>query len=101
MGILDTQATPNTIIVQEAISSTEFMILEIRESIRDRSVSAEVHYGPFTTQTRPDGSTWQQGILRRQVTIWENEAYDAVRDTWRNEDLIAKIGELMANTTFI
>jgi len=93
--ILDTQALTTEIVLSERRVTTEFVIREIHESVRNRFVRAEVELGPFTTETFPNGRTETRGSSNRGVTVWENEAYDAVRDVWRNEDLIEKITEIL------
>lgn len=93
-SIVDPQTVATEIVLSERVVTNEFVITEIFESIVNRFVRAEIDLGPFVTETRPDGSTHTRGSSRRGVTVWENEAYDAVRDTWRNEDLIARVKEV-------
>lgn len=94
-SIVDPQTVATEIVLSERVVTNEFVITEIFESIVNRSVRAEIELGPFNTETRPDGSTQTRGSSRRGITVWENEAYDAVRDTWRNEDLIARIKTIL------
>ena len=94
--IADTQTTDAEIVLSERVVTSEFRITDIHESIQNRFVRAEIEIGPFVTETRPDGSTsGTRGSSRRGVTVWENEAYDAVRDTWTNADLMARVTELI------
>ena len=91
MGILDTQSTNAEIVIQQAISTTDYRIVEIIESIQNRFVRVEIELGPFTSEERPDGQTILRGSSRRGLIVWENESYDEVRDTWRNEDLMTVV----------
>lgn len=86
IGTLNTE-----VVLTERIATTEFKIYEIHEYINQRQVRVEVELGPFVTEERPGGETEVSGSSRRGVVVWQNEAYDAVRDTWRNEDLIAAV----------
>lgn len=88
--IADQQAITGEIVLSERVTTNEFMITEIHENIRDRFVRAEIELGPFITEDR-GGQNYVRGSSRRGIVVWENAAYDAVRDTWRNEDLIAVI----------
>lgn len=90
-NISSNQTVSNEIVLSERVTTTEFRVVEIHESIRNRFVRAEVELGPFITETRPDGSVDVRGSSHRGVTVWENQEYDAVRDTWRNEDLLSVI----------
>lgn len=99
MNIADTQALQNEIVLQPQITSNGYIIVEVHESIRNRFVRAEIEMSPFETQTLPDGTTQTRGIGgRRGITVWQNEEYDAIRDTWKNADLIANVAILMANS---
>ena len=91
MTIADSQTASNEIVLTERVATSDYKIIEIHESIQNRFVRVEVELGPFTTETRPNGETVTRGSGRRGVTVWDNEAYDAVRDTWRNEDLLAQV----------
>lgn len=94
-SIVDPQTVATEIVLSERVVTNEFVVVEIFESIVNRSVRAEIELGPFVTDTRPDGSTQTRGSSRRGYTVWENDAYDAVRDTWRNEDLIARVKTIL------
>lgn len=93
--IVDTQTIDTEIVLSERRVTTEFVVVEVHESIRNRFVRAEIELGPFTTETFPDGREEIRGSGRRGVTVWENDAYDEVRDTWRNDDLLGKIKEVL------
>ena len=93
--IVDTLSLDTEIVLSERRVTTEFTIQQIQEDLRNRRVQVEIELGPFTTETFPDGRTEIRGSGRRGVTVWENDAYDAVRDIWRNIDLIAKVTEIL------
>lgn len=93
--IVENQTVQNEIVLSERVVTTEFRILEIQESVQNRYVRVEVELGPFVTETRPNGDTETRGSGRRGVVAWENEAYDAIRDTWRNEDLLVRVKQVM------
>ena len=87
-AINDVQGITTEIVLQERLTTNEFKVVEIHENIRDRVVRAEVELGPFTTDTRPNGQTVTRGASRRGVNVWDGDAYDAIRDTWANSDLL-------------
>ena len=90
-GILDPQLTSTEIVLQEKVVTTEFKVVEIHESIKNRFVRAEIELGPFITEDG-QGENRTRGTSRRGIVVWENEAYDAIRDhVWTNEDLISII----------
>ena len=93
--IVDTLTLENEIVLAERKVTTEFVIRQIQENIQQRRVQVEIDLGPFTTETFPDGRTETRGSGGRGVTVWEGDAYDAVRDTWRNEDLMARLTEIL------
>lgn len=90
-AITATQSVTTEIVLQERVTTSEFIITEIHENIRNRFVRAEVELGPFTTETRPNGNTEVRGSGRRGINVWDGDAYDAIRDTWANSDLIAAV----------
>jgi len=92
--IADTQTVTGEIVLSERVTTNEFIITEIHESIRDRYVRVDVELGPFVTEQRPSGE-YIRGSSRRGLTVWENEAYDAVRDTWRNQDLMVQVKAIL------
>lgn len=94
-SIIDTLTVPTEIVLTERRVTNEFVIREVHESIRDRYVRVEIELGPFTTETLPGGREETRGSGMKGIVAWDNEAYDAVRDTWRNEDLIARIKEVI------
>ena len=94
-SIVDTLSVATEIVLSERRVTTEFAIRQIQENIRDRRVQVEIELGPFTTEILPDGREEIHSSGYRGVTIWEGDAYDAVRDTWRNEDLMARLTEIL------
>jgi hypothetical protein len=93
--IIDTQSITGEIVLSERVTTNEFVIREIHENIQNRRVQVEIELGPFVTEEFPNGETQTRGSSRRGITAWENEAYDAVRDTWRNEDLMVRVSEIL------
>lgn len=89
--IVDNHSVENEIVLSERVVTTEFRIVEIHENIRNRFVRVEVELGPFVTETRPNGETEIRGSGRRGVDVWSNAEYDALRDTWTNEDLLVAV----------
>jgi hypothetical protein len=75
------------IVLAERVVTTEWRVTRIVEDIVNRFVRVEVELGPFTQQDGPGGSQLR-GSGGRNFVIWENEAYDAIRDTWANADLL-------------
>lgn len=90
-AINETQGIASEIVLQERLTTNEFVVVEIHENIRDRNVRAEVELGPFTTDTRPNGQTQVRGSSRRGIMVWNGGEYDAIRDTWANSDLLAAV----------
>ena len=93
--IKDTITLTNEIVLTERCVTTEFVIQQIQEDIQNRKVRVEIELGPFTTELLLDGRKETRGSTGRSVTVWENDAYDAVRDTWRNTDLMSKVTEIL------
>jgi hypothetical protein len=93
--IVDTLTLENEIVLTERRATTEFVIRQIQENIPQRRVQVEIELGPFTTDSFPDGRTETRGSSSRGVTVWEGDAYDAIRDTWRNQDLMEKLTEIL------
>jgi len=94
-SIVNPQTLDGEIVLSERVVANEFVIIEIFENIRDRYVRATLELGPFVTETALTGDVIR-GTSRRSVVVWENQEYDAVRDTWRNEDLLAAIKVILA-----
>lgn len=91
-NITDTMETNSEVVLQERKTTNEFKIVDIHESIQNRRVHVEIELGPFVEETNLEGEvTGVRSSGRRGMTVWENDAYDAVRDTWRNQDLIAEV----------
>jgi hypothetical protein len=95
MSIIENQTVQNEIVLSERVTTTEFRIIEIQESIQNRFVRVEVELGPFVTTERPNGESETQGSGRRGINVWSNEEYDAIRDTWTNQDLMAVVSAKM------
>jgi len=83
MATIADQVTANTT-VQTTVTSTGYMVTEIHEDVRNKSVHATVEFAPFT-----------RGSRRKTIAVWEGTAYEAVRDTWTNADLLAKVATLV------
>lgn len=96
-AINDTLTINGEIVITERRATSEFRILEVHESIQNRSVRVELELGPFTQETMPNGEVRTFGSSRRGMSIWENDAYDAIRDTWANTDLMAVITANLSN----
>lgn len=90
-AIADIQGVSKEIVLQERVTTTDYKIREIQESIENRYVHVELELGPFVQEERPGGQFVIRGTSRRRITAWENAEYDAIRDTWTNADLIAVI----------
>ena len=85
------QTLTTELVLQERVTSNEFRITEIVESVQQRFVRVDVELGPFTEVSRSDGKTEQRGSGRRAVQVWSGDEYDAIRDTWTNTDLLAAV----------
>lgn len=94
-AITDVQGVTKEIVLQERVTTTDYKIREIHESVENRYVHVEVELGPFVQEERPSGQIVIRGTSRRRLNIWENDVYDAIRDTWTNADLIAAIKIIM------
>jgi hypothetical protein len=93
--ILSINTTTTEIVITERIVTSEYRIREIHENLVDRTVRVELELGPFTTNTFLNGVTELHGTGRRSIVVWQGDEYDAVRDSWTNADLIAKIQTLL------
>lgn len=93
--ILAVTSIAGEVVLSERVVSTEFKILEINEQVQNRRVRVEVEMGPFVSETDPMGNVTTRGTSRRGIEVWSNEDYDAVRDIWRNMDLIAKVKSIL------
>jgi hypothetical protein len=89
--IVDVGTISTEIVLSERKVTNEFVITQIVENVRNRSVRVDLELGPFTEEIRPNGEVDRRGSGSRSVDVWQNEAYDAIRDVWRNEDLIAAV----------
>lgn len=95
MTIVQKQTTENEIVLSERVVTNEYRIVRIEESIEDRRVEVAVEIGPFVEEQRGDQTVTVAKGGRRRVTVWENEAYEAIRDTWKNEDLLSEVATKM------
>lgn len=93
--IVDTLTLDTEIVLSERRVTTEFVVRQIQENIQQRRVQVEIELGPFTTETFPDGREETRGSGGRGVTVWEGDAYDAVRDTWSNADLMTRLTAIL------
>lgn len=90
-AIADVQGVSKEIVLQERVTTTDYKIREIHENIQNRFVHVDLELGPFIQEERPSGQIITRGTSNRRLTVWENDAYDAIRDTWTNSDLIAAV----------
>jgi hypothetical protein len=95
-SITSVQAIATELVLQERLTTTEFVVVEIHENIANRTVSAEVELGPFTEETGPLGTVNRRGSSRRGIQVWSGDAYDAVRETWTNADLLTAVAAALA-----
>jgi hypothetical protein len=93
--IVENQTIESEIVLSERVTTNEFRIVQIQENIQNRFVQVEVELGPFVTEERPNGETETRGSGRRGINVWSGDAYDAVRDTWTNTDLLAAVTAAM------
>ena len=89
--IVDVGTINTEIVLSERKVTNEYVITQIMENVRNREVRVDLELGPFTEETRPNGEVERRGSGGRSISVWQNEAYDAIRDTWTNADLIAAI----------
>ena len=90
--IADIGTVSGEIVVTERKITSEFAIIEINEHIQMRTVRVTVELGPFTEAH--DGIP-RRGASMRMITVWQGDAYDAVRDTWTNADLISLVQSIL------
>lgn len=100
MTITSTQTTNTEIVLSERKVTTEYRIIQIRESIIDRQVEVNLELGPFVTENFGPEDSGETRIVatggRRGLTVWEGDEYDSIRDSWTNTDLIAAVAAKMA-----
>ena len=87
--------SPTEIVLSERVVTTDFRVSEMHENVANRTVRVDIELGPFVTTIRGDGSSETIGSGRRSILVWQGDAYDAVRDTWNNLDLLAIIPSLL------
>lgn len=96
IDITSTHTTANTISIRNGMVTTnEYKILDIQESMKDRKLSVTVEFGPFTSRVDGRGHYIVEGSAKRNLLVWSDNAYDAVRDTWTNADLVARVTEIL------
>jgi hypothetical protein len=91
MSITSSQTAKSEIVLSERVVTTDYKIVQIQESIKNRFVEVQIELGPFVTEDGPGGPTQTRGSSMRNIQVWHNEEYDAIRDTWTNADLIAAV----------
>lgn len=85
---------------EPAVTTTTVKVLEVREN-----------YGWDFDPTQPMGTMWfgpgrpqtvevtvlldAENRIQRNITVWEGDEYVAVRGTWTDADLYAKIAEIL------
>ena len=95
MAITSTLTLNKEVVLSERQVTNEFRIREIQEEVENRRVHVRIELGPFITEERPNGETETRGSSTRGINVWENDEYDAIRDTWANADLIAKVTSIL------
>ena len=100
IDITSIQTTSNTMTTRGGMVTTnEYKIIDVQESMKERKVVVTVELGPFTSRVDGRGHYIVEGTGRRNIVVWSGLAYDAVRDTWTNADLVAKVTEILNNRT--
>lgn len=89
-GINLVAITSNEIVLSERRVTSEWRVRQIVENIENRSVRVEVELGPFVADDRDPTRTTGTGG-GKNIIVWQNEEYDAIRDTWSNVDLLAVV----------
>ena len=93
--LVDIHSIQNEIVITERKVTTEWKIREIHESHENQFVRVDIELGPFVEETRPNGEVLRRGSSSRGILAWQGAEYLAIRDTWNNDDLIAKIKEII------
>ena len=91
MSITSSQTSTEDIVLSERVVTKDYKIVQIQESIQNRFVEVQIELGPFVTEQGPGDSTQTRGSGRRNIQVWHDTEYDAIRDTWTNADLIAAV----------
>lgn len=81
------QALTKEAVVQPKIASTTFRINGYHESVLNRIVVANIEFGPYDDKNK--------GVGTKRITVWEGTAYDAIRDTWTNADLLSTVTTIL------
>lgn len=85
----------NEIVLSERQVTSEWRVRQITEDVKDRIVRVNVELGPFVLDQHDPSLSHGTGGSRN-IIAWENEGYDAVRDTWTNADLLAVVSTKLA-----
>ena len=67
MTITNTQNTANTVVIQQAVTTNEWIVVEIHENVREGWVRAEVEFGPFNTRTIGQNNVEAKFGLNRKI----------------------------------
>lgn len=94
--LLAPQTIEGEIVLTERKATNEFIIVEILESVVNQFVRVEVELGPFQTDERPNGMIVKRGSSRRSLTVWANEEYVNIANTWDNAALLTKVTSLLS-----
>lgn len=98
MQISNTVSLDTELVLTERRATSEFRITEVHESIVSRFVRVEIEMGPFVSYEDPNGTTRLEGAGgRRSLIVWDNETYDAIRDTWTNTDLLSVVKDRLSS----
>jgi hypothetical protein len=93
-AISEIQTCTNEIVITERVVTDQFVVKSIIESVEHLFVRVELEVGPFE-QVTVLGLDGQPELRlrgsRRNILVWSNADYLAVRDTWDNASLIAAI----------
>jgi hypothetical protein len=86
---------------QQAVTTTSVTVLEVREnygwnySTTPNPDGIAPNYGPGRPQS-VEATILLGDNAQRTLTVWEGDAYLAVRGSWTDEDLAARITQLLA-----
>jgi len=90
-ALINTIATASgEIVLSERRVTSEWRVRQITENIENRQVRVDVELGPFVPDDR-DTNLMRGSGGYKSVIAWQDEEYDAIRDTWTNADLLAVI----------
>jgi hypothetical protein len=93
--------TPVEIIpAQQAVTTTKVTVLEVRENYgwdwNPQDPGAMRRFGPGRPQS-VEATILLEGDqeVQRNITVWEGDAYVAVRGSWTDEDMAARISQIL------